>query len=188
MIEMRNDDIVMVGDETNVRFILEKRGENQLIVIGANPSTATNEKNDNTMGCVAWIAKKNGFDGFVMLNLNAQRSTNPDELPQEMDVDLHQANVKHISELLKWKSSPVILLAFGDIIEKRKYLKQCFADIVAAILPNNPHWLQLGELTRKGNPRHPLRHANDPLTDFDLKTYFSKNESIGQRLRKSDVI
>lgn len=171
MIDMEYNDIIMTGDDTHVRLSLEKPERKQLIVIGANPSTATNTQKDNTMGCVTWIAQKNGFDGFIMLNLYAQRSTSPDNLDKEINQDLHKANLENIQEIFKDKSSPVVLLAFGNIIEKRSYLKQCLADIVSVIQPTKPIWMQLGKLTKKGNPRHPLYHANDSLLVFDMAAY-----------------
>ena len=171
---MEYNDIIMTGNDSSVRFSLEKPGKKQLIVIGANPSTANNTQKDNTMGCVTWIAQKNGFDGFIMLNLYAQRSTSPNNLDKELNIELHKENLRHIGSLIKGKSLPVILLAFGNIIDKRSYLKQCFADIVSVIQPSNPLWKHLGELTKAGNPRHPLYHANDAILDFDIESYLNR--------------
>lgn len=171
---MEYTDILMIGDDVRARFSLEKPGTKQLIVIGANPSTANSLQKDNTMGCVTWIAQKNGFDGFIMLNLYAQRSTSPNNLDKEFNVELHRENLKHIRTFFNDKYSPVVLLAFGNLIDKRNYLKQCFIDIVSVIQPSNPLWMQLGELTKKGNPRHPLYHANDKLLNFDMTLYLNR--------------
>jgi hypothetical protein len=40
--------------------------------------------------------KRNGFDGFYMLNAYPIRATFPNELPNEWDVDLHKQNIQHI--------------------------------------------------------------------------------------------
>lgn len=171
---MEYTDILMIGDDVKARFCLERPGTKQLIVIGTNPSIANSMQKDNTMECVTWIAQNNGFDGFIMLNLYPQRSTNPDKLDKELNTELHEENLKHIRTLFNDKSSPVILLAFGNLINKRNYLKQCFIDIVSVIQPSNPLWMQLGELTKIGNPRHPLYHTNDKLLDFDMASYLKR--------------
>ena len=55
------------------RYILGTRGNNPLICIGINPSTAEPDNLDNTLKSVERIALGNGFDSFIMFNVYAQR-------------------------------------------------------------------------------------------------------------------
>ena len=52
------------------RFQLkEEGGNNPLVVIGVNPSTATNKKLDFTVTKVMEYAERNDFDSFIILNV-----------------------------------------------------------------------------------------------------------------------
>ena len=64
------------------RYILGTKGENPLICIGINPSTAAPDDLDNTLKSVERIALNNGFDSFIMFNVYAQRATNPDDMEE----------------------------------------------------------------------------------------------------------
>ena len=171
---MKYEGITMKGDEHNVRFLLEKPGERQLIVIGVNPSKATAEKPDATMTRVMEFAERNGFDGFVMLNLYPQRSTSPGGLHKVLDEKLHRENLEVIGEVLAGREAPVVLLAFGNVINARPYLKACLRDIVAVMSPRHPQWKQIGKPTVAGNPRHPSRAAYGTFADFDMGQYLGK--------------
>ena len=66
----------MIGDEKTHRYVLASRCAKPLVVIGVNPSTANEKYPDPTVRKVMGFAELNNYDGFVMLNLYAQRSTN----------------------------------------------------------------------------------------------------------------
>lgn len=157
------------------RFWLKKEGNNPLITIGVNPSTATDKKSDFTVTRVMGYAERNGFDSFIMLNVYPQRSTNPDKLDKECNKMYHQENVEAIRQIISTVTNPEILVAFGDIILKRNYLRECFCDIVKACLPFNPKWKRIGELTKKRNPRHPgEREKYKELKDFNVLAYIDE--------------
>ena len=59
---------------TEYRYILGTKGQNPLICIGINPSTAAPDDLDNTLKSVARIAAGNGFDSWTMFNVYAQRA------------------------------------------------------------------------------------------------------------------
>ncbi|MGM9803387.1 MAG: DUF1643 domain-containing protein [Muribaculaceae bacterium] len=149
----------MIGNE-HVRFALIKHGSNPLIVFGINPSTADANKPDNTMNRVLGLANRNGYDGFIMLNIYPLRATDFNKLPSEINQALHDENISTIKHVLSNISNPDILLAFGNHILDRKYLKSCLKNILTALRPLAPHYYQLGELTSKCCPRHPLYVAN----------------------------
>ncbi|WP_314313359.1 DUF1643 domain-containing protein [Hoylesella marshii] len=154
------------------RFWLKKEGKKPLIVIGANPSTATDEDPDPTVRKVMKYAELNGFDSFIMLNVYPQRTPYPKCLNEECDMTYHQENVKAIRQIVSTVTNPIILLAFGDVITKRPYLRACFRDIVESCLPFNPQWKRIGDLTQKRNPRHPGEHDTyKELKDFNVLAY-----------------
>ena len=73
---------------TEYRYILGTRGENPLICIGINPSTARPGALDPTLKSVERIALRNGFDSFIMFNVYAQRATSPDDMEWTLNAEL----------------------------------------------------------------------------------------------------
>lgn len=173
---MKYENIKMVGDNDKVRYVLRKDGVKPLIVIGLNPSTANEAKPDATMARVMGIAERNGFDSFIMLNLYPQRTTNPAGLDRELNDDIHQENLRQIKEALKDIDKPTVLLAFGNNIGLRPYLRTCLRDIVIAISDKSPRYVQAGT-TKWGNPRHPLYAGYPELADFNIDTYLTSIRS-----------
>lgn len=171
---MKYNNIIMVGDANTVRYLLRKDGKRILYVIGINPSTANETKDDRTMRRVMGFARENDYDGFAMINLYPQRSTRPYNLHKELCVEIHKKNLSVIKELFNNVYSPTILLAFGNNIGIRKYLKECFCDIVSIIQPHSPQWKQIGDPTSLGNPRHPLYARYDSFRDFDVQQYLKQ--------------
>lgn len=99
-------DIYMNDYDNSVRFLLGKKGERNIVVIGLNPSTATDLKPDITITKVQCVSLSNGFDGFIMANLYPLRATNPNELPCDGDEALLRRNIDIISEVLKKEKTP----------------------------------------------------------------------------------
>lgn len=164
--------IKMVADCENNRFALLKSGKRMLYVFGVNPSTATESRSDPTMRKVIGFAKRNGFDGFAMMNLYPLRSTNPFSLPKVINEEFHQRNLAEIKKVISNGNNPVVLLAFGNSIGAAPYLKKCLSDIVAMLQPLHPQWKQIGNLTKKGNPRHPSRASYSlGLQDLDVTIF-----------------
>lgn len=162
-----------IGDEKN-RFALFQEGTRTLYVIGLNPSTADESKGDPTMKKVLGFARCNGFDGFGMFNLCPIRATLPDQLPHEMDRSLYESNlnevVSHISA-----SYPEILVAFGDNAMKRDYMLRFFRDLTCALKDKPCKYYQIGTLTKKGMPRHPLYESYSFFNDFQLDGFLRKH-------------
>lgn len=163
-----------LGDEY-ARFALTQEGERTLFVIGLNPSTADAQKPDPTMQSVLRIAAYNGFDGFIMLNLYPFRASQPYNLPKEFDKELHEKNLQIISELLKGRENIAVWLAFGANITKREYLKQCFDDIVKVMMPYNPKWYYINNLTKEGYPPHPLYQNLDYFKSYSMESLQTAN-------------
>lgn len=157
------------------RFLLEQAGERMLIVIGLNPSTADETHLDPTMGKVMGFAKLNNYDGFAMLNLSSERSTDKMKLSASLNETMHRENLKVASELQQRYPSADILVAFGNDISVKPYLKQCFKDLYGVLRESRGQWLQIGSLTVKGNPRHPLYARYDSgLMPFEIEKFLAK--------------
>lgn len=169
---MKYDIDIYEGDETIKRFLLGVKGNKPLYVIGVNPSTADDRKPDRTISKVRGFESRYGYNGFVMLNLYAQRTPYPHTLHNELDLNLHEENMKHILSKIKSEQEVSILAAWGEPILVRSYLKEHLHDLVIKTDGFNIKWLKIGELTKSGHPRHPSRAPYAfGLTDFDIKSY-----------------
>ena len=154
------------------RYILGTRGEKPLICIGINPSTAEPDHLDNTLKSVDRIAHYNGYDSFLMFNVYAQRATDPDTMERQLNPRLHAENLEAFQYLLSLSPEPAIWAAWGNIIEKRKYLPQCLRDFLEAGKGRGARWYCAGAISKRGHPHHPLYLRKDePLRPFDAENY-----------------
>lgn len=160
---------------TDYRYILGTVGNNPLITIGINPSTAEPEKMDNTMKSVERIAKGNGFDSFIMFNVYAQRATDPNQMNKEINPMLHKENMQAFQWILENSGrKPIIWAAWGTNIERRTYLKECLREMINISNRYNAVWCKVGKCSVKGHPHHPLYLKKDSrLETFDVKTYLT---------------
>lgn len=146
----------MTGDKENYRYVLQQDGKKTLVVLGVNPSTASDERTDPTIDAVLRIVRDNkGYDSFAMINLYPKRSSKVSNLPAENDFDGAEAekNCDYIRKLVEKNRD--VLLAFGNCIEERKYLATCFRKIVEKLSDLRPNY-KIITLTGDGNPCHPL--------------------------------
>lgn len=176
--------------EGNHRFALEQEGENVLIVIGLNPSTADEKVADPTMRRVLSIADANGYDGFVMLNLSSERATEPKAMSPVLDDKMHGRNLMAVMDCEMKYPDADVLLAFGNNITCREYLPICFNDIWET-LEGNHRWLRIGGpdgITKDGHPRHPLyAKADSKLEPFDADAYAEKLMNLKWRVNRKKV-
>lgn len=157
------------------RFLLEQSGNKMLLVVGLNPSTADETRPDPTIRKVMGFAEGGGYDGFAMLNLSSERATDKWSLSATLNEAMHRKNLDVAAVLLRRYPAADILVAFGNDISVRPYLKQCFQDLYAVLRASRGEWLQIGELTAKGNPRHPLYARYDwGLMPFGISKYVTK--------------
>ena len=165
---------MFIGDDNDAdsqRFKLELEGENELVILGLNPSTARGmSKNfpkektcdDNTIKRIkgfserAWNVPELKLDGFLMLNICAQSTSDSETLAE--DSALHEKNKQKIESYLADKANPVVLLAYGDAVSEKKFpfLKTYLKEIVEIFKKHGATFYHLGDLTKEGNPRHPL--------------------------------
>ena len=159
---------------TDYRYILGTKGENPLICIGINPSTAEPDNLDNTLKSVDRISFGNGFDSFIMFNVYAQRATDPNDMHIIPDMDLHRANMAEFDRLLSEVKKPALWAAWGTIIEKRPYLKDMVKEMIEIGIKYDATWYSVGKCSKKGHPHHPLYLRKDEkVMPFDIKSYIS---------------
>lgn len=159
-------------EQGDYRYTLEQSGKQMLFVIGLNPSTAHCEHLDNTMRRVIGFAGEKNYDGFVMLNLSAERQTNRWNMASELNEEHHQKNLECMKTLSEKYPDADILFAYGNGIETRRYLKErCLPDILNVFNDHKGRRLKIGELTKRRNPRHPLFAKSEwKFSDVDVKT------------------
>lgn len=153
------------------RYVLGTKGNNTLVVIGINPSTADKETKDNTISRVMGHTQKFGYDSFKMINIYPLRATNFNKLPKEFDPTIHEQNLTEIREVVK--NASAILCAWGTHIHDREYFKICYNDILKIISKTTIHTYCLG-ITKHGHPLHPLLRGiptPEKLIKFDMNNY-----------------
>ncbi len=160
---------------TEYRYILGTRGENPLIAVGINPSTAAPDNLDNTLKSVERIALGNGYDSFIMFNVYAQRATDPRHMEHAFNESLHRENMSAFEYILSLSPSPSIWAAWGTIIKMRPYLRRCMSDMVALGERYGAAWYTCGARSKVGgHPHHPLYLKKDAKLDsFDAREYLS---------------
>lgn len=160
---------------TEYRYILGTIGRNPLICIGINPSTAEPDRLDNTLKSVERISTYNDFDSFIMFNVYAQRATDPNAMDRTMNAALHRENMKAFEYVLANVDDsvrPTIWAAWGAIIEKRIYLRQCLKEMAEIGRKRNAAWVSVGKRTKAGHPHHPLYLRKDEqIVPFDITAY-----------------
>ena len=156
------------------RFVLEQPGERMLLVVGLNPRTADETHPDPTVRKVVGFAEGGGYDGFAMLNLSSERATDKRSLSATLDDAMYRKNLDVAADLLQRYPAADILVAFGNDISIRPYLKQSFRDLYSVLRASRGQWFQIGRLTAKGNPRHSLYARYDRgLVLFEVEKYMT---------------
>ncbi len=160
------------NSDNTARYLLGEPGKKNILVIGVNPSTATGEKDDQTVKRIKSITSSQGYDGWVLINLYPLRATSFEELPAVFDESMHQENLRIIGEAIPAINGYDIWAAWGGHIDKRSYLRPCLRDLATIIGGGGHKWLQADTLTNEGNPRHPLFLKGDVgFSEFNILNY-----------------
>lgn len=139
------------------RYTLGKSGRRRLFAIGLNPSTATREKSDTTVAKVEGVARRNGYDGFVMLNLYPVRATDFNELARRADARAFSENVERMEGAILADARPVVWAAWGQSILARSFFVEAIVELLSRLDSPRVSWRHFGKLTAAGHPRHPSR-------------------------------
>ncbi|ATA56505.1 hypothetical protein CKY39_27150 [Variovorax boronicumulans] len=139
------------------RYLLGRAGRRTLVTVGLNPSTATQERSDPTVARVDEVARRNGFDGFVMANLYPVRATDYRTLPAKVNRVAFDRNLAAIEEVVAAQAEPVIWAAWGAPVVHHAYFLRARDELQRRLARFEPRWLRFGELTATGHPRHASR-------------------------------
>ncbi|MEH6745787.1 MAG: DUF1643 domain-containing protein [Maribacter arcticus] len=157
---MRTKLISHPENDPSYRYVLGNKGDNNILVIALNPSSANVNKHDGTSDNIEKIAKLNGYDGWALFNLSPERTPYPYMLSKKPNDKLFKENRKLLLELIKdenWKINDV-WLAWGNNIGQFSYLKEqaimIFNDLKDYSL--NYHCIKI---TSKGHPYHPAKQS-----------------------------
>ena len=139
------------------RYLLEIRlGEgDRLAVILKNPSTASAERRDPTVGKVEAWARRHGYGTLTIVNLFALRSTDPVELNRHpYAVTVGPENDRYIR--LAADSADAIIAAWGNPngIGRERYDRR-IREVLRLL--DGVKMGEVGERTKLGYPRHGLR-------------------------------
>ena len=169
---------------TEYRYISGTRGENPLICIGINPSTARPGALDPTLKSVERIALRNGFDSFIMFNVYAQRATSPDDMEWTLNAELHRENMRAFDYILSLSERPTVWAAWGTVIEKRDYLWDCLQEMIAIGQAHGARWGKCGRVSAAGHPHHPLYlRADSRIEDFPVEEYAARRPAAKKKRR-----
>ena len=153
------------------RYTLGKAGRRPLLTLGLNPSTATQEKADQTVARVQKVAALHGFDGFVMLNLYPVRATDYRTLPAKVNAEAFDRNLQVIEEVVAQHERPTLWAAWGSPVVHHGYFLKARDTLYERLAKYRPDWRRLGELTAGGHPRHASRlNCNWALEAFEIET------------------
>lgn len=118
----------------------------KLMIIGLNPSTANESKNDNTITKVIKIAKGNGYGGVYMTNLFAIVSSKPEILTTKTDL---QKGNNHWLITISGMCKDVVF-AWGNFKEAK--------DRAGEVIKNFTMFSEAKCIAqnKNGSPKHPL--------------------------------
>ena len=159
--------------DNSCRYVLGTVGNNPLICVGVNPSTAEENNLDRTLESVERIASLNGYDSWIMINLYPQRATNPKNLHLKSDECINKINLAHIENLLSNHKGADIWASWGTLISTRKYLKSSLKSIIDIAKKYDCNWISFGNKTKQGHPHHALYLAKNSKKEIDI--FYPKN-------------
>lgn len=134
----------------------EHLSKSYLMVIGLNPSTADETKDDPTIRRCIDFAKRWGFGALCMTNLFAWRDTDPEQMKLVEDPS-GPLNDHHLLEIAK--GAGMILVAWGKHGKHLNRDRRVFAMIESA------HYVVMHSLkvNKDGTPQHPLYIPADTM-------------------------
>lgn len=134
----------------------DKNNQKRLLICMLNPSIADGKKDDPTIRKCIGFATRRGHGGFVVVNLYALRSTNPDFLFKNPDRVGPNGDIvigMRLDLMMKGmnKEDVEILCAWGAKAEPERVEK-----VMSIFRESGVKIYCLGTTKRGGHPRHPL--------------------------------
>ena len=147
------DNGAVFSEDRKYRYCLWRIWDTQLplaMYIGLNPSTAREDKNDNTISKLVKVSKNNGFGGFYMMNLFAIVSKDPSVL--KTDINPLGDNDGWLEKLAP--KCDKIVFAWGNFEEA----KERSIDVIRMF--DESYCLFKN---KNGSPKHPLYCPDDTI-------------------------
>lgn len=179
--KLENTFKIYANNKSNARYYLKTSGEKTLFVLGLQPLSIDDE-NDILLSRVIDIVAHNDiyFDSLCLINLYPLiKSFRGVSIDKNLFID----NLDGITFYLKQTKEPNILLSFGDNINSQNFYFQClkilYDRIGEKIGEDSVHWYQLGNKTKKGNPKSILSIPQSFTFEcFDIKEYLSNQNML----------
>jgi hypothetical protein len=127
-----------------------------LLIIGLNPSTADDEKDDPTIRSCIRLATNNGFGGFVMCNLYSFITSDPEILKENMQDAVRPETDETLKRMIR--NTQRTVCAWG----KWSFIDERVKEVLQLI--KEPHCFRQNN---NGSPAHPLYLPNHCL----MQTY-----------------
>lgn len=165
------NEIYQINADNSARYILGKYEKNPLVFFGINPSTASAEKNDNTISIIENVARKFGYDGYIMLNIYPVRATKiNNNFLNSYDEREMRENLKYVKNIVMCNKD--VVASWGTNITDTNYFIKSLVEINKIVDKAGAKWLCLAR-TKYGHPHHPTRIAYDKmeLNLFDMNSY-----------------
>jgi len=173
-------DIYACSEGDRYRYLLGSKGKRMLIGFGINPSKANRVRSDATVTRVIRTAERNRYDGWLMMNVCSQRSTDPKKMVEGIEANHHRRNTQAFKKILKTMTDYDCLGGWGNLIESRPYLKKYLLELIDQPALLKRHWFCYG-LTAEGHPKHPSRVGYDQFQPFDVKEYLKRLKAAENR-------
>lgn len=165
-IRLANDQLLVNGDYPAAvfsecgayRYFLSRRwasGNNCIVWICLNPSTADHQKNDPTVTRLCNFSRKWGYDSLRLLNIFALRSTDPRGL-KKIDDPIGPDNDWWFREIAHARGQDIVC-AWGV---HGNYMNRG-ADVMNSLLLSSGAKTHVLGWTKSGMPKHPLYLAAD---------------------------
>lgn len=135
------------------RFALGRPGDHTCLIVGMNPSAAREEYSDRTVNKVIKTVQELGYDGWIMTNLYPERATDAKNM-DEFDLLLAKENAEQIIALCDQYKIKEVWGAWGD--PPHENLIKAKEILMKRLGMEKIDIFHFGELTKSGNPRHPL--------------------------------
>ncbi|MBL1219061.1 MAG: DUF1643 domain-containing protein [Planctomycetes bacterium] len=189
--ELNQEIFCLPEKDSEIRFVIGKKGKRNLLCVGINPNTADLDKLDPTSRNVEKIALNNGYDGWLLVNLYPKRTKTVSLLEIKPDEKLFWENLNLIKTIV-WKNQfdfDKVWLAWGNDIDSfnQVYLKESAYHLYKMLSQFDLEFVSAGK-NKSGNPTHPNPQAiaqkfreksqDVKLTEFDFKSYASKIKEI----------
>lgn len=145
--------MVLPPENQQYRYALGRPGNKTCLIVGMNPSAACEEYSDRTVNKVIKTVQDLGYDGWIMTNLYPERATDAKNM-DEFDQSRAEKNAKQIIALCNQYRIKEVWGAWGnpthDNLIKAKDI------LLKRLIKKKINIFHFGELTKLGNPRHPL--------------------------------